>query len=681
MLQPQFAKVQYAMIGLAGGLDQVTPTLSLKPGIAREALNFECSITGGYSRIAGYERYDGRTSPSTASYASITCNLSASVSVGQTITGATSGASGVVIAVESGVLVYTKGVGTFQVGENVQVSAVTKGAVTALGGASPTAAASAAYTALAANVYRADIQAVPGSGPVRGVAYYNGNVYAWRNNAGGTALDLYRATSGGWTAVSLGQYIAFSGGTIALAEGNIINGHTSGAAATVLRVVLESGTWAAGTAAGKLIIGSVTGTFSATDDIRVGATKYAECDSTQTAITMLPGGRVESVIANFGGSNTTRLYGCDGVNKAFEFDGTVFVPITTGMANDAPTHIAAHKQHLFLSFGASVQFSSIGEPYRWSPIFGAGEIAMVETVTMFLIQPGDQSTGAMAIYSNNNTSVLYGSSSEDFKLVSYNIGTGAKPHSGQNINQSYTFDDRGVITLATSLNYGNFDSAALTLNIRPFVQQRRNLVTASGVNREKGQYRIFFSDGYGLYLTFVNGQMVGCMPVRFPDPVAVMCEGEQPDGSETSFFGSNDGFVYRLDSGTSFDGDQIDATMTLVFNAIGSPRALKRFRRASLEITGDGYAQFNFSYDLGYGSVEYEQPSVMSYSTSLAASFWDSAVWDAFVWDGRTLAPSEVEVEGTAENIAVRVDCTSDAYQPFTINSVILHYSMRRGLR
>ena len=328
-----------------------------------------------------------------------------------------------------------------------------------------------------------------------------------------------------------------------------------------------------------------------------------------------------------------------------------------------------------------MQFSAIGNPLSWTPVLGAGEIALVDDVTGFMVQPGDQSTGAMAIYSDSNTFILYGSSSENFNLVSYNIGTGAKAYSAQNIGQTYVFDDRGVINLQAAQNYGNFDSAALTMSIRPFTQQRRNLLACSGVNREKGQYRIFFSDGYGLYLTFINGQMAGAMPVQFPNPATCMCEGQKPDGSETSFFGSDNGYVYRLDAGTSFDGQEISANMVLVFNAINSPRVIKRYRRASLEITGTSYAEFAFSYELGYGSTEYEQPELRSYESNLVASFWDRVMWDAFVWDGRTLAPSEVEVEGSAENIAIRVASISSIYDSFTINSVILHYSPRRGLR
>ena len=684
MLQPQYAKVQYDLIRMSGGLDQVTPTLSLKPGVARDSVNFEASITGGYSRIAGYERFDGRPNPSDANYAVLTVNITGAISVGQTITGATSSATGVVILVSGSTVVYTKGVSAFLAAETVRVGGVAQGTVTALGGAGGANARTIAeYLSLAADNYRADIGPVPGSGPIRGVAYYNGAAYAWRNNAGATALVMHRATSSGWSAVPLGVTLAFHDGTGEILAGQTVVGGTSGATGVVTRVVVQSGSFTgAPHAIGILVFASVTGTFVNNEHINVGGTKKAQATGAQVQTSAAPSGRVETTISNFGGGTaSTRMYGCDGQNKAFEFDGTVYVPISTGMAVDKPTHIVAHKQHLFLSFGSSVQFSAIGNPLSWTPVLGAGEIALVDDVTGFMVQPGDQSTGAMAIYSDSNTFILYGSSSENFNLVSYNIGTGAKAYSAQNIGQTYVFDDRGVINLQAAQNYGNFDSAALTMSIRPFTQQRRNLLACSGVNREKGQYRIFFSDGYGLYLTFINGQMAGAMPVQFPNPATCMCEGQKPDGSETSFFGSDNGYVYRLDAGTSFDGQEISANMVLVFNAINSPRVIKQYRRASLEITGTSYAEFSFNYELGYGSTEYEQPILRSYESNLVASFWDRVMWDAFIWDGRTLAPSEVEVEGSAENIAIRVASISSIYDSFTINSVILHYSPRRGLR
>ena len=72
----------------------------------------------------------------------------------------------------------------------------------------------------------------------------------------------------------------------------------------------------------------------------------------------------------------------NGSGLAFEFDGTYLVPIRTGMTTDTPSHIAAHRNYLFLSFRGSLQMSGIGDPYAWSPVLGASEIAMGDTITI-----------------------------------------------------------------------------------------------------------------------------------------------------------------------------------------------------------------------------------------------------------------------------------------------------------
>ena len=52
---------------LRGGLDFVSSPLSIDPGRAWRGTNFEC-VEAGYRRIAGFERFDGRPSPSGATY-------------------------------------------------------------------------------------------------------------------------------------------------------------------------------------------------------------------------------------------------------------------------------------------------------------------------------------------------------------------------------------------------------------------------------------------------------------------------------------------------------------------------------------------------------------------------------------------------------------------------------------
>jgi hypothetical protein len=674
--------VRYDLIKLNGGLDQVTPTLSLPAGVARRAANFECSITGGYTRIAGYERFDGRPSPSDANYNILVCTFISSVSVGATITGALSAATGKVIFVDSTSIVITKETGTFLTGEIVRVSSTDVATISIVQGVSADGLTDATYRNLAADDYRADIALVPGSGTIMGVSYYNGVVYAWRNNSGGTAAVLYKSSSSGWTTVTLGKELRFNTGTALILEGDTVTGASSGASGVVARVVLQSGTLGAGTAAGRLILSSSTGAFTSGENLTVSSSVKAKAGGAATQITLAPSGRYETVVANFGGGTANyKIYGADGVNRGFEFDGTTFVPIETGMAVDTPNHIAFHKQHLFLSFGASLQFSGLGYPYQWSPLLGAGELAMNAKVTNLLTLPGDQTSGALAVYTRSDTSVLYGTSSANFSLSTLNTGTGAIAYTAQNMDQAYVLDDRGIVSLGTTLNFGNFLPASLTMNLRPFIQQNRDTAAGSLVNRDKGQYRIFFSNGNALYLTVLNGKLLGSMPVQFEHPVSCCVEGETPTGDTSQFFGSTNGFVYRLDAGTSFDGDPIPANLNLVFTSTGSPRMLKRYRKASVELTGDSYTEIQFGYDLGYRTNAIDQPLDETYENDLRSGFWDSMIWDNFVWDGTDISPSEIEVNGTAENMSVRISSNSDLFPQFTVNSIIVHYTPRRGLR
>jgi hypothetical protein len=678
----QLPRVQYDLLRLSGGLDQVTPTLSLKPGVVRRAANFECSITGGYTRIAGYERFDGRPAPSDAVYFVLSVNLTTTVAVGATVVGMTSLAEGKVIALIDGGLILTRQTGDFDVDESIKVGLTTVGTVTDVLGQVADGQDDAEYRALAADDYRADIAVVPGSGPVRGVAFFDGDVYAWRNNTGGTGLGMFKATTSGWSGVSYFATFDFDSGSSEFFAGDTIVGHSSGATALIKAVVLQSGSWSAGNAAGYAVFTNMTGTPTTNELIYVGGTKRARYQGAYSAIAPLPNGRVQYVVANFGGGQLNKkMYFCDGVNQAYEFDGETLVPIRTGMSPDAPTRIVAHKQHLFLAFQHSLQFSSLGDPLLWDPVQGAGEIALNSPVTNLIALPGDQSSGALAVYTDNETSVLYGSSEADFRLSNFNTGAGARAYTAQNMEQTYALAERGVMGMGTTLNFGNFLSASLTMNIRPFIQARRNLASASVVNREKGQYRLFFNDGKGVYLTILNGSYMGAMPVEFPNAVLCTTEGGNVDGPEISYFGSDNGFVYALDAGTSFDGEDIPANITLVYNSTNSPRILKRFRRASVEMTGDSYAEFSFAYDLGYRTPELEQPLEDNYRNDLRPAYWDAISFDNFVFDGRDISPSEVEVVGTAENMAIRLSSVSGILKPFTINSIIVHYTMRRGLR
>ena len=670
------SSTKYDYVVLAGGLDLLTPTLQLRPGYVRDALNWEVSINGGYSRIEGYERVDGRASPSAQVYTTLTCNITAAISAGQTITGATSAATGQVISVTGDIIAYVLGTGTFVAGENLTVAAVVKASITSLGGVGPAADFDATNLALTANVYRALIGAVPGSGSILGVAQLAGTLYAWRNNAGGTAMAIYKTSGSGWTLVPLLYEVSFTAGGTAYAVGSTLT--QGGVNATVKAVSLQSGAWG-GTAVGRLIIDAPSGgNFAAGASVGGGT---ATLSGVETAITLLPNGRVQTDLGNFGGGQ--KLYGCDGVNRGFEFDGVTLCPLATGNTIDIPQHVLVHKDHLFYAFGTNFQHSGITTPYAWTSVAGSAAYRVSDTITAFLRQPGDQSSGAMSISTASSTLMLYGSSAANFAVVPFEESAGAKKYSAQRIGgQSVVYSDIGAISLTASQAFGNFDPASLTMKIRPFTQVRRDLCTGSIVNREKSQYRVFFSDGYGLYMTLVNRKMLGSMPVNFPNPVTCTCAGTALGGKETSFFGSTNGFVYQLDAGTSHDGAPITSYWTLTYANEGNSRILKKYVGVSFEMQGTSYVSFDMTYELGYGDSDRVQGSMArNVAKTLAPVYWDTFVWDTFVWDGKNIAPANVEMRGVGENVSIRIDSSSDKYAAFTVNSLTLHYRLRKALK
>ncbi|EFX61315.1 hypothetical protein DAPPUDRAFT_274118, partial [Daphnia pulex] len=93
-------KTQY--FPLAGGLDAESAQLTLRPGMVTGAINYESSALEGYERIGGYERFDGRPRPSDAAYKCLRAATAfTGMAVGQTVAGATSGATALVLALRN----------------------------------------------------------------------------------------------------------------------------------------------------------------------------------------------------------------------------------------------------------------------------------------------------------------------------------------------------------------------------------------------------------------------------------------------------------------------------------------------------------------------------------------------------------------------------------------------------
>ncbi len=677
----------------AGGTDLVTPAIVVGPGFASAAFNYEPNDKG-YMRIDGFERLDGRPKPSLANYWILDFDAgNDAINEGDIITGQGSGATGEALidaVVESGTYggndaagynVIFNLTGTFQNDENLQVSAVTKSVADGVEKtrAADTDALDATYIQDAITTARADILVVPGSGNIRGAWLFGGNEYAFRDNAGATAVDMYKSTTAGWVLQDLGETLTYtSGGTYVTKEGDTVTGAISAATGIVKRVIISTGTFAAGTAAGRFIVYSVSGTFQA-ETLNVGANiDVANIAADAVPHTLAAGGRFDFRNANFGGhAGTNRMYGCDGKSRAWEWDGAVFIPIITGMTTDTPSHIHVHKKHLFLSFtGGSVQHSGPGNPFLWSVIQGAAELAIGQEVTGF----SGNATKTLTIFGRNKIAILYGTSADDWELEELTDEAGAIEWTAQLIGSPIYMDDRGLRSLETTQAFGDFKLGTLTRLIEPVFKAKKKAgitALASVRVRSKDQYRLFWSDGTGITAYFGKGAPE-IMEFDLGMAVHTIASGEDANGEDILIFGSTDGFIYQLDAGTSFDGLKITAFTRLPFNHVGTPTQHKHWHQMTLEVEADIGSVVQILLDFGFGDPEATSPAQETFTVAGGAGYWDLDNWNEFQWSATAQGVALLHIDGEGTNMSVSFLSEKIFEEPHTITGITLHYSNLR---
>jgi hypothetical protein len=713
---------QFAYFPLGGGLDLITPAIAQKPGSAIGALNYE-PAANGYRRCDGYERFDGRTSPTDAPYYELDfTDGAAAFAAGEVIVGASSGATGKALAdgvVTAGTLGGGDATGyvglgsvsgVFLNGENLQAGGVGSIALEdgtdlllednvtlfdAEGGVAkakadgsaqllvaPDDATAIAWQAAATAAARALILQVPGSGPVRGFHEYNGSFYAFRDNVGATAGGMWKASSAGWVAVALGYTIDFtSGGPYQIQEGDVVTGATSTKTATVLRIVTTSGSWAAGTAAGYMVVASASGAFVA-ENLNVGANlNVATIAADKAAITLPAGGRYDCINHNFYGvSHLKRMYGANGVGRAFEFDGTAFTPIRSGMAVDTPHIVREHKEHLWLFFpGGAFQNSSIGAPLDWSAITGAAAYGIGDEITNVI----SDNAGVMTVLAANRISNLYGTSSADFQLVSLSDESGALAYTSQRIGQPIYMDRIGIRSLTTSQAFGDFNIGTISEKVRPLLQDyARTNVNPVGafVVRSKNHYRILFSNQAGLCFRFGKKESE-CLPFNWGKDVSCVGSFETALG-ERIFFGASDGFVYEADKGYSFDGATIDFSLRLPFNHEGAPQTRKRWHKVVAECQAIPQATISVSADFDYGDpfeagATPQNVAAQVFNVTGGGGIWDISNWNQFYWSGATEGLMEAWLDGVGRNMSLLIAGSTADEPPHLLQGLTLFFTVR----
>lgn len=398
--------------------------------------------------------------------------------------------------------------------------------------------------------------------------------------------------------------------------------------------------------------------------------------------TLAGGGQWSFDTYNFlGTAGGEKMYGANGTGKAIEFDGTTLVHIDTQSTPDLPKFVKGHKLHLVISGmpDGQLHVSGLKNPTSFAVADGASIYGVGDNIGETITLPG----GSLALIARNSTHILYGSStatSDPWRIEPHSINTGGIPYTAQYIGgMAMYLDDRGLTTLSATQRFGNFSEGTISKPVKPFYDARIGKAVCSTICREKSLYRLFFNDGCISNVSVYGGNTAWFTRSLLPVKAYCCCSVENASGVEEVFFGGEDGYVYQMDRGTSFDGRSILAKVQQHYNFLGSPRHKKRVLKVVLEVEAAQriIISFNARYNNAYGT-SVDTPN--TFKISGGGGYWNESLWGEFIWFTQNIASVSAYLNGTGLSCGLSFSSNSADETPHIIQGLTYHY-IERGLQ
>lgn len=523
-----------------------------------------------------------------------------------------------------------------------------------------------------------------GSGAIRGVWIYQGVAYCFRDNAGGTAGQMYKASGSGWALQSMPTYLTFTAGDRAFIEGETITGGTSGATARVVRYGATSGAIASSTLAGTLVIDTIVGTFQAGEALKIGGVAHGTNTAAKIVYALPAGGSYKFSNYNFlADAASQRMYGASGVGAAFEWDGTTFFPILQQVGSAWPTDISGHNDHLHLGFGTTglLRISSIGAPRDYLSTTDAADIGVGDEIRELRSIVG----GVLLVGCKLSTKILYGTDATTWDMKHHSDNGVFSRSMKEAGGTTLVTDVRGVQRLNQTQAFGDFQSIGVSVpvNRKLLPTFALSAPSCSIVSKNKDQYRLYFGK-IGFCFTFNGTTMVGVTMLAYNHDVLVTCDGLDATGAEFLLFGDSSGNVFQLDTTNKFNGSNIIGGLSLAYVTQGAPTQRKKYGKATfyLQVEGDNPAlQCRAFFNLQDGTLPVSALNDIVVN-GISGTNWDDGAWDTFDWAGDSAALSaETRLDGTAQNMGLVIYSPGSENGQHTFMSGVLHWSPRRLMR
>lgn len=643
-------------VELKGGL--ITNTSPLQqginlPGSARILRNFEPSNRGGYRRIEGFTKFDTAYVPpygdplvqgSGQTGTSLTlANLTASPVAGNTLT--ISGVTGT----------YTVGTVSYSSANRVATLTLT--------------------TSLASSpADKAVVTFGNTSTLIKSVAYFGQTALAYRNNA------IYKSGGTGWTNISVPNY-----GTV-LVNGGSQTGSTLTVDGLTETPQVGDTFKVNGTQKVYTILSAVTVTSGgATISISPALASSPTDNSVVTFLSTLRLNSNKHRFTKYDFLGTTTILMVDGVNAPVKYDGTTFTVLNSASSDViGADHVCEFKNHIFYAKDNILSFTAPYKDSDFSVANGAGTISLQQNITGLIVFREQ-----LIIFSQNKISRLVGSTIADFQVqpITADIGC-TQPDSIQEVGGDIAFvGPDGVRMLSATDRVGDFGIAVASKIIQSeFLNLTDNNDDfCSCVVREKNQYRLF-----GYKDTVTAASALGLIGTQFISQDATSLAWAETRGirayvvdstyslttnKEVIIFAHSDGYVYRMESGSSFDGANIIANFSTPFFSLEDPRMRKTIYKLATYIdptsSVTGTATLKFDFDEPYVI----QPSATNVQyNGVTVSYYGQASYGSSTFGGKLVKTYVNPVIGSGFTVSVQYNFDSTD-QPFSLDAIMLEFA------
>ena len=626
------------------------------PGSARLLKNFEPSTDGGYKRIEGYDKYSSSFVPAYGEP-----KVQGSAQTGTTI----------VIA-----NIYTAP----SEGSTFTIAGVTGTYTVAVGGVSFNGTYKQATLTLTTSLVsspadKAAVTFTSHTGTIKGVVAWNETVMSYRN------ADIYTTTGTTHTKVSKPVY-----GTV------LVNG--AGQTGSTLNV---DGLTATPQIGDTFFIAGVEKVYTilAVPTVTAGAAALsiyptlASSPADNAVVTLLScdrsgGGKLRFVKYRI--SSVDKVAAVDGANVPFIWNGTAFTEI-----NNAPSDvigasfIAYHKNQMFFAKGETLTFTSPYTDTDFLPANGSGVINIGGIITGII--PFRE---ALIIFTDKTISQLVGNTLQDFVLqpVTTKVGCVA-PDTIQEIGGDVMFlGPEGLRLFSATDRVGDFNLGVVS---KPIQNEMTSLIASSSsfascVIKQKSQYRIFGYNATGMSTANAKGvlgtQMVGdnTSTMAWAETLGIkayVADGDYENQTETLVFAHDDGYIYEMESGNSFDGVNIIASFATPFVSINDPRIRKTFYKLFLYTDPQGGVTTSVNLKLDFDTQGSIQPDTIELSNEAGSvGFYGSsgARYGTTVFGSKLVKQFETQVIGSAFSVSLQF-VSEGQNPPFSLDAATLEFA------